>query len=129
MTIIYLSAKRYVICRFLLGPVYYSDSNGIPKEASDCFASIPRKMVIPLGPLKTLCDIPLWFVPPLTSEPSYLPVDPNEFYQVSYTHEWNTSIMSIDIILFLFQTHMRISVRDVFRTLINMWDGAFCENN
>ena len=47
-------------CQFLWGPLHYDASCGMPDEASDSTASVPRitrNIVTHLGLLSTLCDL------------------------------------------------------------------------
>ena len=68
MAVICLCAKHNNICRFLLCPIHYYVSHGMPVEASDCSASILRDFVTHLGPLSTFCDLLLWFIGQCVSE-------------------------------------------------------------
>lgn len=61
MTVICLSEKHNIYW-FFWGPVHYDASHGISVEAIDCSAIIPRNMMTPLGPLRTLYELPLLFV-------------------------------------------------------------------
>ena len=61
-TVICLSAKHNVICRFFWGPVHHGASHCMPVEASGSSATIPRNRVTPLGSLSNLGDITLRFV-------------------------------------------------------------------
>ena len=55
-------SEKHSICRFFRDPVHYDASHGILVEASDCSAIIPRNIMTPLGPLRTLYELPLLFV-------------------------------------------------------------------